>query len=60
MAKLLQALKNGDISMNDLVNGQGGNSQPGSKQGSKQGSEQGIDGNGLNDNKEYDKSWSKL
>ena len=56
MAKLLQALKNGDISMNDLVNGQGVNQQPGSKQGSKQGLEQGIDGNGLKDNKEYDNS----
>ena len=48
MAKLLQALKNGDISNDDLVNGPGGNQQAGSKQG--------IDGNGLKDSKEYDKS----
>ena len=48
MAKLLQALKNGDISMNDLVNGQSGNQQAGSKQG--------IDENKLSNQKGYDKS----
>ena len=44
MAKLLPALKNGDISMKDLLNGNQKNGN------------QGIDGNGLSNKKGYDKS----
>ena len=63
MAKLLNALKKGDISMNDLINGgqgvaggQGGAGGQGVAGGQGGAGGQGVDGNGLSNKKGYDNS----
>ena len=56
LSKLLNALKNGDISMNDLVNGGQGGQAGQAGQVGQAGNNQGIDGNGISDKKGYDSS----